>query len=74
MVAKKLQYVQRVRLNEMMHVVIHELAHVARNDIEHDDAFWNVQAKLQAARHPMEDFIHPLSGTTKMSGKWIADK
>ena len=33
-------------LNDIMHVVIHELAHVARNDTEHDDAYWQVQSKL----------------------------
>jgi len=61
------------KINDMMHVVIHELAHVARNDIEHDDAFWNVQAKLQ--QHAIDGgFYTPITGTKKFCGKYIGDR
>lgn len=60
-------------LNDMMHVVIHELAHVQRNDIEHDDKFWNVQAKLQ--QYAIEGgFYSPITGTKKFCGKTIGDR
>ena len=60
-------------LNDMMHVVIHELAHVARNDIEHDDKFWNVQAILE--QHAIAGgFYDPIAKTKKFCRKYIGDR
>jgi len=60
-------------INEIMHVVIHELAHVARNDIEHDDAFWTVQTKLR--NYAIDGgFYNNINGTKKFCGKYVGDR
>ena len=59
-------------MNDIMHVVIHELAHIARNDIEHDDAYWNVQSKLN--KHAIEGgFYTSVGKSKKFCGKTIGD-
>jgi hypothetical protein len=59
-------------LNDIMHVVIHELAHVARNDIEHDDAYWDVNAILN--KHALEGgFYTSVGKSKKFCGKTIGD-
>ena len=59
-------------INDIMHIVIHEMAHVARNDVEHDDAFWKTQAKIK--KYAIEgQFYRPIVGTKKLCGKPISD-
>ena len=60
-------------MNDMMHVVIHELAHVARNDIEHDKAYWDVQKTL--TNYAIEGgFYNTIDSNKKFCGKVIGDK
>ena len=59
-------------MNDIIHVVIHELAHVARNDIEHDDAYWAVQSKLN--KYAIEGgFYTSVGKSRKFCGKVIGD-
>lgn len=59
-------------INDIMHVVIHELAHIARDDTEHDDAFWSVQSKL--SKHAIDGgFYTSVGKQKKFCGKVIGD-
>ena len=58
-------------INEVMHVVIHEMAHVVRGDTKHDDDFWRVQRKLSG--YAIQGGFYSPIGKTKMCGKIIMD-
>ena len=59
-------------MNDIMHVVIHELAHVQRNDINHDEKFWNVQDKLTQLAIS-GGFYQKINDKKKICGKYIRD-